>query len=386
MFLGIKLLFINNFIIFVETTCMKKISFSLTAFLVTASGILIIIYLFNSIKAVRTTGSSSVIHLPDTDTAFGGIFSSLHTEDSMPYYEYKKAEDSFNRIKQIRDVKNNGLAMGSFSSGGIGIFSAKKRLSTDLPLYRFDPNNVAVKSLIDSLNKVYPNPSAKKLSDEDEIIHKKINDQLKDKTDSVNRELEKEKLYYFGLSGYELKDYDSKFYIDSNGYNLAYVKWNTPVKTEYKHGHYENKQIKIRYASDTKRILIPISEKTYKILNFIIWVFAFFTGAVILYFFFGLPIRLLINISKGLAFIERNIQILNQISAVALIISVVTIISPYIFRLMFWKIIPDDFKMQPFLNRIIDNLPVLIMVLITFFIAKAFKKGYKLQYEQDLTI
>lgn len=368
---------------------MKKFSFSLTAFLIAASGILIIIYLANSIKVITSNDGYSSIDMPDSDTAFGGIFSSLHIEDSMLYYEYKKTEDSFIRIKQTRDVKNNGLAMEGFSSGGIGIFSEKKRLSTEQPLYRYDPNNPAIKSLIDSFNKVYPHPSTKESLDIDEILHKKINDQLKDRTDSVNRELEKEKLYYFGLSGYELKDHDTKFYIDNDNYNLAFVKWDT-LKNQNtnlrRRGHYESKQIKVRYRSERKTILISITEKKHTILNFAIWTFSFLTGALILYFFFGLPIRLLINISKGRAFIERNIQILNQISGAAFIIFLVTIMTPYIFRLLFWEIIPDDFKMEPLLNRISDNLLPLIIALITFFMAKAFKKGYKLQHEQDLTI
>ena len=48
--------------------------------------------------------------------------------------------------------------------------------------------------------------------------------------------------------------------------------------------------------------------------------------------------------------------------------------------------IPDDFKMESLLQKIADNLVVLIIAVITFIIAKAFKKGYTLQYEQDLTI
>lgn len=359
----------------------------MTAFIIASLGILFIIYFVSSIKFVTTSSDGySSIDMPDTDTAFAGIFSSLHTEDSMPYYQYKKAQDSFNRSKQIRDLKNNGLAIESFSSGGIGIFSAKKKVSSELPLYQYEPNNATIKSSIDSLNKVYPKPSAKESAEIEEILQRKMNDQLKTRTDSVDRELEKEKLYYFGLRGYELKDYDTEFYITNDKYNLAYVKWDTPVNKKYKSGHYESKQIKVRYISDRKTMLIPVTEKTYKILNFTIWTFSFFAGALILYFFFGLPIRLLINISKGRAFIDRNIQMLNQISGFAFLIFFLTIISPYIFRLLLWNVIPDDFKMESLLNRIFDNLTVLIIALITFIIAKAFKKGYKLQYEQDLTI
>ena len=74
----------------------------MTASLIAIAGILLIIYFLSSGKAVKSSYSYGII-LPDSDTALGGIFSSLHVQDSTPYYIYKKSEDSFNRIKQIRD-------------------------------------------------------------------------------------------------------------------------------------------------------------------------------------------------------------------------------------------------------------------------------------------
>ncbi len=365
---------------------MKKFSLSFTASLIAIAGILLIIYIFNNTKGVQSNESYS-INLPDTDTAMGGIFSSLHVEDSTPYYIYKKREDSFNRVKQIREMRNNGNAMGGFSSGGIGVYYLNKKISSELPFQPFNPGDIVIKSFIDSLNKVYPKPSAEESEAIDELINKKLNAQATYRMDSINKELEKEKLYYFKLSGYELKDYNTQFYIADDKYHLAYVKWDKQAANKLnKQGHYESKQIKVRYASERKSILIPISKKTYTILNVTIWAFGFLTGALILYFFFGLPIRLLINISKGRAFTERNIQMLNQISLFAFIISFFAILSPYIFRVIFWQFIPGDFKMESILQKISDNLVVLIIAVITFIIAKAFKKGYILQYEQDLTI
>ena len=360
----------------------------MTASLIAIAGILLIIYFLSSGKAVKSSYSYGII-LPDSDTALGGIFSSLHVQDSTPYYIYKKSEDSFNRVKQIRDNRNSGKAMESISNGVMGVFSTNKKTFSELPFHPFNPGDTVIKSFIDSLNAVYPKPPAKESVVIDELINKKLSDQTSIRMDSVNKELEKEKLYYFNLSGYDLKDHDTRFYIADDKYHLAYVKWDKPIKAGNelnKEGHYESKQIKVRYASERKSVLIPISKKTYTILNVTIWVFAFLTGAMILYFFFGLPIRLLINISKGRAFTERNIQMLNQVCLFALIISSFAILSPYIFRIIFWQMIPDDFKMESLLQKIADNLVVLIIAVITFIIAKAFKKGYTLQYEQDLTI
>ncbi|MBK8785852.1 MAG: DUF2975 domain-containing protein [Chitinophagaceae bacterium] len=365
---------------------MKKISLSMTASLIAIAGILLIIYFLSSGKAVKSSYSYGII-LPDSDTALGGIFSSLHVQDSTPYYIYKKSEDSFNSIKQIRDNRNSGKAMESISNGVMGVFSTNKKTFSELPFHPFNPGDTVIKSFIDSLNKVYLKPSAKESEVMDELINKKLSSQTTYRMDSINKELEKEKLYYFGLRGYELKDYDTQFYIADDKYHLAYVKWDRQAGENHnKEGHYESKQIKVRYTSERKTILIPISKKIYKILNITIWAFSFLTGALILYFFFGLPIRLLINISKGKAFTKRNIQMLNQVCLFAIIISFFTIVSPYIFRLLFWQHIPDDFKMESLLNKIFDNLVVLFIAVITFIIAKAFKKGYTLQYEQDLTI
>lgn len=365
---------------------MKKFNLSTTATLIALAGILFIIFVITNIKGVTSSDGYSIT-LPDTDTTMGGIFSSLYTQDSTPYYIYKKRQDSFNRVKQIRDVRNNGQAMESTSTGIIGVFSLNKKTISELDFSPFDPDNTVIKSFIDSLNKVYPKPSVKESEAIGELITKKSNDQRIYRTDSINKELEKEKLYYFGLRGYELKDHDTQFYIADDKYHLAYVKWNGQEgKKLNNEGHYESKQIKVRYASERKTILIPISKKTHRILNFTIWTLGLLTAVLILYFFFGLPIRLLINISKGKAFTERNIQMLNQISLFAFIISFFTIVSPYIFRLIFWQHIPDDFRMEPLLDKIFDNLIVLIIAVITFIIAKAFKKGYRLQYEQDLTI
>ena len=59
---------------------MKKISLSMTASLIAIAGILLIIYFLSSGKAVKSSYSYGII-LPDSDTALGGIFSSLHVQD-----------------------------------------------------------------------------------------------------------------------------------------------------------------------------------------------------------------------------------------------------------------------------------------------------------------
>ncbi len=367
---------------------------SLIALVVTVLLTSFALYFLYSIEVVATSNNSSysTIDLPESDTAFGGIFYMPHIPDSLPYSRYKLIEDSFSRIKQSIDIKNSSTGGSGFFNSVWGLFEINNRSFSEMPhstLFMDTNSDPVMKAFIDSMNLLYPHPSEKEMIDRDLEIDKKFQERHKDKFDSARKELEKDKSYYFALNGYELKGYDSKFYIKDNTYNLAYVKWDTTKKTRYDtvtNGHYESKQLKIRYASTTNRILIPVDKRTHTVLSIGMFGFTVITFMVFLYFFFGLPVQVLLNIAKGKAFTEKNINMLKQISWAALVISTLTIAGPYIFRLIFWKMIPGDFVLKPFLNTLVQNLPILFMSLVAFFVAKAFQRGHKLQQYEDLTI
>jgi len=75
-------------------------------------------------------------------------------------------------------------------------------------------------------------------------------------------------------------------------------------------------------------------------------------------------------------------------SIVLFIITLLTIFMPYVFRLFYQKIIPEEFTLTlPSLwQSVFNNLYMLLIAIALFIIGKAFQKGYKLQQEQDLTI
>lgn len=370
----------------------KKIS--LIALVITVLLTSFALYFWYSIEGVTTSSnpSYSTIDIPESDTAFGGIFYRPYIPDSLPYSKYRMIEDSFNRIKQNRDLKNSGTGGSGFFNSVFGLFEIKNLFFTEMPhstLITDTNSDPVMKAFIDSMNQLYPHPSEQQKIERDMEIDKKIQERHTYKFDSFQKEREKDKSYYFALNGYELKDYDSKFYIKDNSYNLAYVKWDTSKKNGYQtvtYGHYESKQLKIRYASTDNRILIPVSKRTHTVLSIGMFGFTVVTFMVFLYFFFSLPIQVLLNIAKGKAFTEKNISMLKQISWAALVISMLTIASPYIFRLIFWKMIPGDFVLKPFFNTLLQNLPILFMSLVAFFVAKAFQRGHKLQQYEDLTI
>lgn len=370
---------------------MFKKRISLIALVITGALTLFGLYVWNSFEGkVMFDRSYSSIDLPEGDSAFGGIFFIPHIPDSLPYSKYRMIEDSFNRIKQHIDLKNSGSGANMLSNSTFGFAEIKNRSFSEksASFYNSDSDYV-MKAFIDSINREYPNLSEKEAVDRNWKVEKKMNERQRYKFDSTQKELEKDQSYYFILNGYDLKDNDSKFFIKDNTYNLAYVKWDTVIwkgTDSFPQGHYESKRLKVRYASAYKRIFIPLTKNTYTALRITMLGFTLLSFIVIVYFFFGLPIQVLVNISRGKAFAERNISMLKQISWAAFILSVLMLTSPYIFRLIFWKIIPDDFILEPFLTMLVKNIPIFMIALVAFFVAKAFKRGYKLQQYEDLTI
>lgn len=322
---------------------MLKKYFSLIAlFIAIAITLYFIFFFFINMRMFSSTKTSNVfpasfLYLPN-DTAFGGIFAHIQFNDSLPYYEYKRKEDSLNRITQAMKFNNKGQIGTSISMGFLGVCT-----------------------MIDEVA-------------DGGILEKEKPD--------------KGKHYYLELVGYNL-DRDTKFYIHNDTYNLAYAKWDSIRKGQFgstKIGHYESKQIKVRYASYNKSILIPISKKQYHFfivsLNILIYLIIFF----IAYIFIGLPIQILIRISKGDAFNGKNIQSFKMMSIVLFIYISVFTFGPYLLKFIFRKIIPTDFEFQFVSQTFLDNIYPCLTCLCLFFISKAFKKGYQLQKEQDLTI
>jgi len=101
---------------------------------------------------------------------------------------------------------------------------------------------------------------------------------------------------------------------------------------------------------------------------------------------FGYPIQFLVRISKGKAFTEKNINGLKAITVLMFVYLIFSILLPFLIRFIFSKFIHPLFKPLSVYQLLSDKIVILFVLTIVFAIYLAFKKGYKLQQEQELTV
>lgn len=319
---------INKFTLH-KTYSMRKRSVSILALAIAGLITTFLFMMFRTVTAITSVNpdnEGSIIELPQTDTAFGGIFYTPRFNDSLPHYQYRRMEDSVNKIKAERELENRSVSVSGMSMGLFGVFSMNA------------PGRTA------------------------------------------------EKYYYVGLNGYKL-DHNSKFFIQNGTYNLAYVKWNTTAKkTNWQHGHYERKSIRVRYAAENERVLVPVNQNQYKALQALLYVLYFGLLVGGLYFFIGIPVQILTNISRGNAFDENNVRYFNIMARVFFVMGLLSLLSPYILRFFLRNIVPMDFERASFAEGLWEVCWMFLLSIAVFITGKAFQKGNSLQKEQDLTI
>jgi hypothetical protein len=331
------------------------------------------------------------ISTPEDDTSFGGLFFSPDIDDSLPHYKYRKIEDSLKKIKEATELDNKGVGYSGRSFGLIGVYEVKESWAATMNFeWQKDPLLLSMMDSMDMIRKKFmnqPNVDSIKLYKQQlGSINWRYN--VKANELLAKRSKEEKKLYYFGVDGYYL-DYDTKFFMDKGTYNLAYVKWDSVIKREFdstKTGHYERKQIRVRYSSGDNRVLVPISAGQYRFINGILNILFFVNIFLWVFLFIGLSLQILINISRGNAFNKKNILYLKIIAYAMLAWAVLRIAGPYFLRLLFGKMIPSEFELLPVGQTLIKNLNLLFIGIALFLVAKAFQRGFKLQQEQDLTV
>lgn len=293
-------------------------------------------YFYNDMSMKETPGSiATSISTSDADSSFNYLYASLQISDSTPYYQYKKMADSFGQMQTMRRLENRSISHGGVTYGFIGVNRIRR----------------------------YEN------------LHTANDD------DSSFR-------YYISLGGYELPA-ESFFFIQNGTYNVGYVSWDSVQQYEDRPvhmGHHERKRIPVRFNSEDGRVLIPISKRQYDAFNTGLQATYISFSVVMLFFFLGLPAQVLINISKGRAFDLKNIRYLNWVAIGLLVYALLDISAPYLVRFYFSSEIPSDFTRATFWQTILEQFWTFFGAAAFFMIAKAFKRGYKLQQEQDLTI
>jgi hypothetical protein len=323
-----------------------------------------------------------------SDTAFGGLFETVQVNDTLPYYIYKRQADSIKNILDKRDRENKSELMGGMSLGAFGVYTTtspqqEQRKEQFSQQYFSMMNKVQAKAAlgretnnnIDSMRRI-----DQESKDSMKFYQNEYNRRLRDLEKNDND------LHYFGLIGYTLPE-KTRFFMQNGTFNLVYVKWDSISKENHlQYGHYERKQIPVRYSASKELIYIPVSKNQYNVLNTIAIMAGFALLFLIVYFFVGLPLQILINISKGKAFDESNTRRFTIMYRIALGTVLVYLVMPFILRLAFHKMIPHDFIRPAFWELLWGSKWLLLVTIVLFLIGKAFQKGNSLQREQDLTI
>jgi hypothetical protein len=317
---------------------MKKLLTNPVAIILTVLATAYFLFLFLSWKSesvsFSTEISSSVIDKPVNDTSYGGLFYTPAINDSLPHFQFKKIEDSLLQINKER-LRQNETYGNSFTTGLLGV--------TEL---------------------------------------------AENENNQTTSKPGKNKQYFLSLGGFELEE-DVKFFIEKNTYNLVYVKWDTVGRTGEnidRVGSYKRIAIPVRYSNADKKIFIPISASQYTVGYVILIVLGVLMLAFVLFVIIGYPIQFLIRVSKGQAFTEANVSGLRVTALLIFISFIVSVTFPFLIRLVFSSFIHPFFKPLKFWPQLYDHLPSLFLAILVFAIYIAFKKGYKLQQEQELTV
>lgn len=326
------------------------------------------------------------VSYPDRDTAFGGVFYRPHVNDSLPYYRYKHIEDSIRQITERIKYKNEEIRRIIFYIGAFGIGRIK-----DEPFMDTD-------FIADSI--------VRKLSDSSFLLSQKLmNLQGADSMTAIRNLLDdidlrrrlrynelrrqqgekKETPYYLILNGYKKKNHLTEFFRDKGTNNLAYFVADSS-REGMQSGHFERRQIAVRYATNDQRVLVPLTKYQY----WAAWVVCCIAGCCVIflpiYILIALPIQIVTSISEGRAFTFQNIRRFRLIGIGLVVLSLIALFTPYLLWLFFHHIIPDELGLKPFWEILLQQLPWMLGALGAFLIGKAFEKGYKLQQENTLTI
>jgi len=302
---------------------------------------------------------SSSVTLPESDTAFGGLFYTPYINDSLPHNQYKKIEDSLKRVKDILEYENKSVGSGR-SIGFFGVSEIQNSSQIFTPATRAEDR--VSKLMQDSMTNYLTEAmhlnkadSFAKVKKAEEILWR-LNVQTNKFNDSIMESSSKN--YYVSLKAYRL-DYETKFFIQNGTFNLAYVKWDSVIRRTYdstRVGHYERKTIPIRYTTTEQVVLIPISKNQHRWISVGISILQVISIFLLAYFFVGFPIQILISISRGEAFSKENISRLNILFIFLVAYSFILTIAPFALHFFFRKVIPSDFHLTGLCCVLYSNL------------------------------
>ncbi|RYE52147.1 MAG: DUF2975 domain-containing protein [Sphingobacteriales bacterium] len=225
-----------------------------------------------------------------------------------------------------------------------------------------------------------------------------VQESFKDFARSAEPRENEEKVYFIGFDGYKLNERDNRFYRTNDSYNLIYTQ-QTPVserknpsdktpqdKNDFSIKSYATKPIRVAYSSSGKTIYVPVSYRQYQTVEVSLYAAAVVLTIAALYFLLALPFALIRDIARGNAFIPENVVRLNWIAIGCCVFGFLSILFPFLFRLLIMHKIPAEFEFQSLGTLLSNNYLPFVIALIAAFTAQAFRRGYVLENEQNLTI
>ena len=191
---------------------------------------------------------------------------------------------------------------------------------------------------------------------------------------------------HINVSGFNR--YTSHHYLQLGNYYIARDRYFSRAGST---GYFTNregggrKDVSFRYAHSKNSILIPVSPLLYDILEVVLISIMVLTGFFMLVVLTRLPFDVVVNIAKGKPFLKQNVFNLHIIGFALLALPLAGFMMGLILHLVFLHRITDDvvFNWQGLLSR---QWGMLLAGLVVLALARAFKRGARLQKESDLTI
>ncbi len=283
--------------------------------------------------------------------------------DTVPFKKYNKLKDS---IKTIRDLKNGDSWMADGVSSNIsGLIGTSSSLYCDTCSLKMYNDDLSVNTNIIPV-RYYMNLSAWTLNVK--------NTTYIDDTDGG----------FWNFRTVFTSD-SVQFYVS---HDQAYLRKVVPKQQVTKEDNQVKKKVvdvpvKFRYSKQNKCLMIPVSKSTKKTLDIVIMVLGIAYAVYFLALIF-LFIKFVIDLSKGLAFTDINLERLKLIAFTLLAYPVLILIFNILMRLIFYSYFTSDVILS---STVWDNAWKAILAGFVFYVLfRAFRQGKILKEEQELTV
>ena len=153
--------------------------------------------------------------------------------------------------------------------------------------------------------------------------------------------LEKKELCYLSLAGYKISN-GSAFYFEGNKYMITSCQQD-PKKPGDSCGRYVTKEIRVRYVkpatgflnSQTGYVLVPITHRSWFILEIAGIFVSILIGVLVLYYAIFRSLRIILRISKGLMFSAQHTRDLVVAGRVFMALAIMPLFLQLVFYYLF---------------------------------------------------